>query len=58
MKKLNENKNELLESKSRRKVLKNIYTAPILTILGGLSIPMKSNADSGPPVGPPSWGGF
>ena len=44
---------------SRRTFLKKAaYTAPIVLSLGQLVKPTKVHADSGPPSGPPGWGGF
>jgi hypothetical protein len=52
-----ENKNDI--KNSRRGFLKKaVYSAPVLLALGELTHPTKAKADSGPPEGPPSWGGF
>lgn len=52
-------KQESKESHDRRHFLKKAaYSAPVLLVLGQLAQPTKAEADSGPPTGPPTWGGF
>ncbi len=46
------------ENKRRDFLKKAAYTAPVLLALGQLAKPTKAQADSGPPSGPPTWGGF
>ena len=47
------------EASRRRQFLKKAaYSAPVLLALGQLAKPTKAEADSGPPDGPPGWGGF
>ena len=46
------------ENKRRTFLKKAAYSAPVLLVLGQLAEPTKAQADSGPPAGPPNWGGF
>jgi len=55
---LEENKIADISSKRRYFLKKAAYSAPVLLTLGQLIKPTKVEADSGNPVGPPSWGGF
>lgn len=52
-------KEVLKKPNDRRKFLKKAaYSTPVLFALGQLTKPTKAQADSGPPTGPPTWGGF
>jgi len=53
-----ENELSQKESKRRKFLKKAVYSAPVLLALGQLAKPTEAHADSGPPVGPPNWGGF
>jgi len=55
---MKKDKNIEQESARRKFLKKAAYTAPVLLALGQLAAPTKAQADSGPPVGPPGWGGF
>jgi len=53
------NQEEVSQEPKRRQFLKKaVYSAPVLLALGQLAKPTKAEADSGPPDGPPGWGGW